>query len=64
MDRAIVISTLLLVALTWLLYKLTVLLEGGDKPSDAASKPNAGSDAAASGVSGSRQKLIHQRLRK
>lgn len=64
MDRAIVISTLLLVALTWLLYKLTVLLEGGDKPSDAASKPNAGGDAAVSGVSGSRQKLIHQRLRK
>ena len=64
MDRAIVISTLLLVALTWLLYKLTVLLEGGGKPTDGAAKPNAGSDAAVSGVSGSRQKLIHQRLRK
>ena len=64
MDRAIVISTLLLAALTWLLYKLTVLLEGGDKPSDGASKANAGFDAAVGSVSGSRQKLIHQRLRK
>lgn len=64
MDRAIVIFTLLLVALTWLLYKLTVLLEGGDKPSDGSSKPNAGFDAAVGGVRGSRQKLIHQRLRK
>lgn len=64
MDRAIVISTLLLVALTWLLYKLAVLLGGDDKPSDATSKSNGGSDGAVSGVSNSRQKLIHQRLRK
>lgn len=27
MDRAVVLATLLLVGLTWLLYKLTVLLE-------------------------------------
>ena len=33
MDRAIVLSVLLLVGLTWLLYKLTVKLEPrGEKP--------------------------------
>ena len=62
MDRAIVISTLLLVGLTWLLYKLTVLLEGGGKPAEGA-KPKAGPDDAVGGVSDSRQKPIHQRLR-
>jgi hypothetical protein len=52
-DRAIVFSVLLLVALTWLLFKLVVLLEPrGDKP---ASGPR---DV----VSG--RKPIHQRLRK
>lgn len=55
MDRAIVLSVLLLVALTWLLYKLAVLLEPrGDKP--ASSPP-------ANGKSTS-QALIHERLRK
>lgn len=52
MDRAIVLSILLLVGLTWLLYKLAVLLEPrGDKP-------------AAPGNGNSSQELIHQRLRK
>jgi hypothetical protein len=48
MDRAIVLCVSLLVGLTWLLYKLTVLLEprAEQAPGDAS------------------QKLIHQRLRK
>jgi hypothetical protein len=54
MDRAIVFSTLLLVGLTWLLYKLAVLLEPrGDKPVQAPAP-----------TSSNRQKLIHERLRK
>ena len=60
MDRAIVIATLLLVGLTWLLYKLTVLLEGGGKPAESAPKPPA---PAASGTDERRQKPIHQSLR-
>jgi hypothetical protein len=32
MDRHIVIAVLLLVGLTWLLYKLTVLMQPRDKP--------------------------------
>ncbi|MFC4314408.1 hypothetical protein ACFPN2_35410 [Steroidobacter flavus] len=53
MDRVVVLSVLLLVGLTWLLYKLAVLLEPrGDKP---AAPPIAGHSS---------QKLIHQRLRK
>jgi hypothetical protein len=64
MDRAIVISTLLLAALTWLLYKLTVLLAGGDKPTEGAPKSNTESNGCVGGTSPSRQKLIHQRLRK
>ena len=53
MDRAIVLCVLLLVGLTWLLYKLAVLLEPrGDRP---AAPPTHGNSS---------QKLIHQRLRK
>jgi hypothetical protein len=55
MDRAIVLCVLLLVGLTWLLYKLAVLLEPrGDKPGTPPSTANGNSS----------QKLIHQRLRK
>ena len=58
MDRAIVIYTLLLVGLTWLLYKLTALMEpGGEK---SASKTN--SDIDTPNVSS--RKPIHQRLHK
>lgn len=55
MDRAIVLTVLLLVGLTWVLYKLTELLEPrGDKPPQAEK----------GGAAHSSQKLIHQRLRK
>lgn len=55
MDRTVVISVLLLVGLTWLLYKLTALLEPrGDKNADSA----------VSSAPDSRRKPIHQRLRK
>ena len=63
MERAIVIYTLALVALTWLLYKLTVLLEGRGKQLEGAPKSNAASAGTVSGGSVSRQKPIHQRLR-
>ena len=64
MDRIVVISVLLLVALTWLLYKLTVLLEPRGGASSAAherQEPSASSTVL--GVSESRQKPIGQRLR-
>ena len=54
MDRAIAIHALLLVALTWLLYKLTVLLEPRKHESHRTSEPSISS----------RRKFIHQRLRK
>lgn len=61
MDRAIVLATLLLVGLTWLLYKLTVLLEPrGENPPNVDT--NVQSPAPANGNSS--QQLIHQRLRK
>ncbi|MDY6946364.1 MAG: hypothetical protein SXG53_11640 [Pseudomonadota bacterium] len=56
MDRTVVIAVLLLVGLTWLLYKLTVFLEPkADQPAQAESKPE--SSAAA-------REPLHQRLRK
>jgi hypothetical protein len=55
MDRAIVLSTLLLVGLTWLLYKLAVLLEPRGETKADTPAPSPGK---------SRQKPIHQRLRK
>ena len=65
MDRAIVFSVLLLVGLTWLLYKLTVMLEPrGDKPASGAHTPDTSTDSELSSVANSRQKPIHQRLRK
>lgn len=65
MDRAIVFSTLLLVGLTWLLYKLAVLLEPrGDKPASGAQHTDAGVEAPAPAMGNNRQKLIHERLRK
>ena len=64
MDRAIVISTLLLVGLTWLLYKLTVYLAGEGKRSAGTSRSDAGSEAAATSFNDRSQKPIHQRLRK
>jgi hypothetical protein len=54
MDRAIVLCVLLLVGLTWLLYKLTILLEPRAEPPPASQKIHGNSS----------QKLIHQRLRK
>lgn len=63
MDRAIVLCTLLFVALTWLLYKLTVVLEPrSDKSASDAQHANAG--APTPGIGNSSQKLINQRLRK
>lgn len=63
MDRAIVLSLLLLVGLTWLLYKLTAMLEPrGEKPPPGSS--NIDANPAVSSVSNSRRKPIHQRLRK
>lgn len=64
MDREIVIDVLLLVALTWLLYKLTVMLEPRDKPGSGKSHHDASTDPSVLGVSESRQKPINQRLRK
>ena len=65
MDRATVISVLLLVGFTWLLYKLTVLLEPrGDKPASSEPRSSVPHEGAIAGGGASRQKLIHQRLRK
>lgn len=61
MDRAIVLSVLLLVALTWLLYKLAVMLEPrGEKRQDVETSE----EAISPGVGGSARKPIYQRLRK
>jgi hypothetical protein len=54
MDTAVVLTVLLLVGLTWLLYKLAVFLE--PRPQKPA--------AAAPATGNRRQKLIHERLRK
>lgn len=54
MDRAIVLCVSLLVGLTWLLYKLTILLE------PRAERPPASQNI----LGNSSQKLIRQRLRK
>lgn len=62
MDRAIVLATLLLVGLTWLLYKLAVLLEPrGEKPAPGSQDADRSVDSI---PSIGRQKPIHQRLRK
>ena len=62
MDRAIVLATLSLVGLTWLLYKLTVLLEPrGESP---PKNVDTNVQSTAPGNGNSSQKLIHQRLRK
>jgi hypothetical protein len=55
-DRTIVMTVLLLVGLTWLLYKLTILLAPKGDPSPP---PEPNSEPLASP-----RKLIHQRLRK
>lgn len=61
MDRAIVLSVLLLVGLTWLLYKLTALLEPrADKPASSAKEVETSPESQSYG----RRKPIHQRLRK
>ncbi|HWK49507.1 MAG TPA: hypothetical protein VNR40_06445 [Steroidobacter sp.] len=54
MDRAVVLTVLLLVGFTWLLYKLIVFLE------PRAEKPAAPAPANGNG----HRKLIHERLRK
>lgn len=65
MDRAIVLSTLLLVGLTWLLYKLAVLLEPrGDKTAPGVQHADASPAVSRSGNGNGSQKLIHERLRK
>lgn len=62
MERDIAIALLLLVGLTWLLYKLTVLLEPeGQKNGNSAPVNGVG---AASDVRGGAQKHINQRLKK
>lgn len=64
MDRAIVISILLLVGLTWLLYKLAVVLEPRSEKRIAGAQDDTAVQSAAAGNGNSSQKLIHQRLRK
>lgn len=65
MDRAIVFYTLLLIGLTWLLYKLTVLLEPrNEKPASGPQLADASAEAPTPGNGKSSRKLIHQRLRK
>jgi hypothetical protein len=65
MDRAIVFYTLLLIGLTWLLYKLTVSLEPrNEKPASGSQHADASAEAPTPGNGTSSQKLIHQRLRK
>ncbi|HEY0683297.1 MAG TPA: hypothetical protein VGD45_13270 [Steroidobacter sp.] len=65
MDRAIVLSVLLLVGLTWLLYKLTAMLEPrGEKPPSGPQDVDTGGDSAPPSVGTTGRKPIHQRLRK
>jgi hypothetical protein len=65
MDRAIVLSVLLLVGLTWLLYKLTVLLEPrAENPPAAPKDLDTNVQSPPTGNGNSSQRLIHQRLRK
>jgi hypothetical protein len=64
MDRAIVISTLLLVGLTWLLYKLSELLAGDGKKAEGPSRSDAVPEDGAISFDDRSQKPIHQRLRK
>ena len=67
MERDIAISLLLLIGLTWLLYKLTVLLEpDAQKNANSAPRPETAANGAGTpqGVRDSTQKPIHQRLRK
>ena len=65
MDRAIVLSILLLVGLTWLLYKLTVMLEPrGESPPKGPKNVEGKVQSSAPGNGNSSQRLIHQRLRK
>jgi hypothetical protein len=64
MDRAIVIAVLLLVGLTWLLYRLAVLLEPRAGNPSGSHKGDTNVPAPVPGNGNSRQKLIHQRLRK
>ena len=60
MDRAVVIATLVLIGLTWLLYKLAALLEPKEKPR-VESPTEAGPGMP--DVSASARRPIHQRLR-
>jgi hypothetical protein len=64
MDRSIVISTLLLVGLTWLLYKLTEWLAADGKKAEGQSRSNAVAEDAGISFDDRSQKPIHQRLRK
>lgn len=65
MDRAIVFYTLLLIGMTWLLYKLTVLLEPrSDKSTSGAQHADGGAEVPTPGHRNSSHKLINQRLRK
>lgn len=64
MDRIVVICVLLLVALTWLLYKLTVLLEPRGGASAAEHERENPESSTVPGVSHGHQKPIAQRLRK
>lgn len=65
MDRAIVLSVLILVGLTWLLYKLTVLLEPrGESPPAGPKDVDTNVQSPAKGNGNGSQRLIHQRLRK
>lgn len=65
MDRVVVISVLLLVAFTWLLYRLIVLLEPrGEASSIAHERRDGHGESTVLGVSHSCQKPIAQRLRK
>jgi len=62
MDGVIVLSTLLLVGLTWLLYRLAVALEPrGEKPQGSQQVDFSGD---APGIGRSTQKLTHESLRK
>ena len=64
MDRAIVLSVLLLVGLTWLLYKLTVMLEPrSDSPPAGQKNLDTNVQSPPTGNGNSSQRPIHQRLR-